>query len=191
MPLRSRRARSLAAAISGWTVRAQHEIAAPAGQLERQPQPARAAAVDRQRLIAHFPAVAVRTVEHARRRSSSRKPGISGRLSTTPVAISSLRDWSAAPSASVTWNRESRHSAADDFDVAQLHGVVAAQLLARRSAGTRAARMPSRVRKPCIAREAALRGLPVSHTSTRRRQRPSISAALSPAGPAPMMMTSL
>jgi hypothetical protein len=41
-----------------------------------------------------------------------------------------------------------------------------------------------------MAREAALRGLPVSHTSTRRRERPSISAALSPAGPAPMTMTS-
>src|SRR5436190_7172691 len=50
--------------------------------------------------------------------------------------------------------------------------------------------MPSRVRNPCIARDAALRGRPVSHTSTRRRERPRISAALSPAGPAPTMITS-
>jgi len=38
--------------------------------------------------------------------------------------------------------------------------------------------------------EAALRGLPESHTSTRRRQRPRTSAALNPAGPAPTMITS-
>src|SRR5688572_24866642 len=50
--------------------------------------------------------------------------------------------------------------------------------------------MPSRDRKPCIACDAALRGRPVSQTSTRRRQRPRMSAALSPAGPAPTMMTS-
>src|SRR5436190_3064514 len=52
-----------------WNLRrpigAQHEIAAPAGEFERQPEPARAAPVNRQRLIAHFPAVAVRTVKNA------------------------------------------------------------------------------------------------------------------------------
>src|SRR5688500_11704318 len=50
--------------------------------------------------------------------------------------------------------------------------------------------MPSRVRYPCSASEAALRGRPVSQTSTLRRQRPRMRAALSPAGPAPTMTTS-
>ena len=48
--------------------------------------------------------------------------------------------------------------------------------------------MPSRLTNPCMACDAALRGRPVSHTSTRRRLRPSISAALKPAGPAPTMI---
>src|SRR5215204_1177164 len=50
--------------------------------------------------------------------------------------------------------------------------------------------MPSRVRNPCMAWDAALRGCPVSQTSTRRRLRPRMSAALRPAGPAPTMTTS-
>ena len=50
--------------------------------------------------------------------------------------------------------------------------------------------MPSRDRKPCISLEAQLRGVPVSHSSTLRLQRPSVSAALRPAGPAPTITTS-
>src|SRR5688572_30806685 len=50
--------------------------------------------------------------------------------------------------------------------------------------------MPSRVRKPCSPVERALRGWPSSHSSTRRRQRPRMSAALRPAGPPPTMITS-
>src|SRR5687767_1846703 len=41
-----------------------------------------------------------------------------------------------------------------------------------------------------MAMAAALRGRPLSHTSTRRRQRPSTRAALRPAGPPPTMTTS-
>src|SRR4051794_23540563 len=41
-----------------------------------------------------------------------------------------------------------------------------------------------------MARAAALRGRPASKTSTRRRHRPSTSAALSPAGPPPTIRTS-
>ena len=41
-----------------------------------------------------------------------------------------------------------------------------------------------------MAREVALRGWPASSTSTRTLARPSTSAALSPAGPAPTMTTS-
>jgi len=41
-----------------------------------------------------------------------------------------------------------------------------------------------------MAFDARFRGRPVSHTSTLRRQRPSISAALKPAGPPPTMTTS-
>jgi hypothetical protein len=46
-------------------VGAQHEIATPGRELERHAEAAVAAAVDRQRLIAHFPSVAVRTMEDA------------------------------------------------------------------------------------------------------------------------------
>ena len=41
-----------------------------------------------------------------------------------------------------------------------------------------------------MAFDARFRCRPVSHTSTLRRQRPSISAALSPAGPPPMTSVS-
>src|SRR5688500_13674739 len=50
--------------------------------------------------------------------------------------------------------------------------------------------MPSRVRKPCRPVERAFRGRPSSHSSTRRRQRPRMSAALKPAGPPPTIITS-
>jgi hypothetical protein len=50
--------------------------------------------------------------------------------------------------------------------------------------------MPSSDKKPCSARDAALRGRPSSKISVRRRQRPNNSAALKPAGPPPTMMTS-
>src|SRR5436190_21899342 len=50
----------------GRAVGAEHEVAAPPGELQRQSRAAGAAAVDRQRLVAHFPAVAVGAVEHAR-----------------------------------------------------------------------------------------------------------------------------
>src|SRR4029450_3821813 len=39
-------------------------------------------------------------------------------------------------------------------------------------------------------RAGSFRGCPASHTSTRRRHRPSTSAALRPAGPPPTMMAS-
>src|SRR5438067_8538255 len=50
--------------------------------------------------------------------------------------------------------------------------------------------MPSRVRKPCNAFEAALRGRPASQRRTRRRHRPRRSAAERPAGPPPRMIAS-
>jgi len=45
-------------------------------------------------------------------------------------------------------------------------------------------------RKPCMAWTVALRGWPLSASSTLRRARPSMSAAFSPAGPPPAMTTS-
>ena len=81
---RTRESRTVVVVDLGRAVRAQHEVTAPPGQLERQAEAAAAAAVDRERLIAHFPAVAVRTMKHAACRRDSRKPGMSGRLSTTP-----------------------------------------------------------------------------------------------------------
>ena len=50
---------------TGRAVGAQHQIAAPAGQLQRQAESAHSAAVDGQRPVAHFPAVAVGAVEDA------------------------------------------------------------------------------------------------------------------------------
>src|ERR1700685_3851632 len=50
--------------------------------------------------------------------------------------------------------------------------------------------MPSRDRKPCMRCAAALRGVPLSVSSTRLRHRPRTSAALNPAGPAPTITTS-
>jgi hypothetical protein len=45
-------------------VRAEHDIVAPSGEHERRAHGARAAGVERQRPVAHFPAVAERAVEH-------------------------------------------------------------------------------------------------------------------------------
>src|SRR5207248_11342831 len=49
----------------GRPVGAEHEIATPAGELQRKPEPARAAPVDRERPIAHLPRVAVRAMKYA------------------------------------------------------------------------------------------------------------------------------
>ena len=61
----ARGARDPSASISHGPSVQSDEIAAPRGQLQREPEAALAAAIDRDRLIADFPAVAVRTVEHA------------------------------------------------------------------------------------------------------------------------------
>ena len=111
---------------------------------------------------------------------------MSGTLSTTPVARSNLRARTRSPPSSVTSNRLSEpHSRGHDLRIPNRHRLVLMQLARARAAGIRAASTPSRERNPCIAWEAAFLGVPVSKTSDRRRQRPSISAALSPAGPAP------
>ena len=64
MPLRSSRVAPVVVDLRR-AIGAEHEVAAPGGQLERQAEAALAAAVDRERPIAHFPAVAVRAVEDA------------------------------------------------------------------------------------------------------------------------------
>ena len=57
--------RAIVRAELGRAVGAEHQVAAPGGQLERETEPTVAAAVDRQRLVAQLPSVAVRTMEHA------------------------------------------------------------------------------------------------------------------------------
>jgi hypothetical protein len=44
--------------------------------------------------------------------------------------------------------------------------------------------------KPCVASAGALRGVPLSITTTERRERASISAPFKPAAPPPMTTTS-
>ena len=138
MPWRSSRARP-SASISARPVGAQHEIAAPAGQLERQ---SRARARRGRRSPAADRALPSRRSTDSGTRScrtARGSPGISGRLSTTPVAMSSLRD--VMRRAVGERDVEARVAALGrrDLDVAQLDGVVLPQLLARDARGTRAA----------------------------------------------------
>lgn len=50
--------------------------------------------------------------------------------------------------------------------------------------------MPSRTMKPCMAAAGALRGVPLSITTTERRERAGISAPFSPAAPPPITTAS-
>ena len=117
-------------------------------------------------------------------------PGISGSTSSTPVAINSLRQYTRRSALSVTRNprdplRPARETSASRKDTSG-YCESSSRATRRKTSGG----MPSRVRKPCIATDAQLRGVPRSHIRTRRVARPSISAALIPAGPAPTITTS-
>ena len=181
MPWRSRRARSSGAISDGPSVQSTRSRLQPVSSSDR-PSAALAAAVDRERLIAHFPAVAVRTVEDAHAVELAEAGNVRqvvgdagrdqqlARLQRRPVGERDVEPRVAA-------------LGGGDLDVADLHGLVRPQLLARdpqelarrrcrRARGTRA----WRARRRCADGR-------VSQTSTRRRQRPRISAALSPAGP--------
>ena len=138
MPLRSSRARSVPVDL-GRTVGAQHEVAAPGGQLERQSETARARAVDGDRLVAHLPAVAVRTVKHA--------AAVELAEARRSRAGCRTRRWRSAACATRTSRRRERHRergrrlarGAATLDIAQLDGVVCARAPRRAVAGTRAA----------------------------------------------------
>src|SRR5262249_34986279 len=113
------------------TIGAQHEIAAPPRQLERKSKAAGAAAVDRERLVAHFPAVAVRAVEDTEpvELPEAGKVGDvvddAGRdqeLARLVLRSVGERDVKACVAAA---------SGVGDSDVADLHGVVLPKLFAR------------------------------------------------------------
>src|SRR5260221_1634740 len=114
---------------------------------------------------------------------------MAGNSSTMPVASRSLRAATCGPSPSVTSKWVAQR-------IASMTATVRTSTLSYRPSCSRPSRksssgaMPSRVRNPWRACEAALRCCPVSQTSTCRRHRPRMSAALSPAGPAPTMITS-
>src|SRR5688572_7365525 len=112
---------------------------------------------------------------------------MSGTRSRTPVARSTAVA-STAPPSICTLNPPGRREMLRTvvWRTSIAYALSSSRPRARRSRGG----IPSRVRNPCSARDAELRGRPSSHTSTRRRQRPSINAALSPAGPPPTMTTS-
>ena len=120
-------------------VGAQHEIAAPGGELERQADAAVAAAVDRQRLIAHLPSVAVRTVEDAAAVQLAEAGNVGQvvddaggeeELAGVHFFAGRERDAEAAVGPALRGN---------DLAGSKLHGGVLRQLLARRGAGIRAA----------------------------------------------------
>ncbi len=153
-------------------VGAQDEIPAPAGQLERETEAAFPVAVDGNRPIADLPAVAIRAVKHA-----------------APVEIEKALDRGQVVDDA---GRQEELARPDPLPALErdLEPRVASALRGRQharpgpkpsrtdAARSRASRrnsrgeMPSRVRYPCIAWEAALRGCPVSSTRTDRRQRP-------------------
>src|SRR5687768_6843492 len=114
---------------------------------------------------------------------------MAGTQSRTPVAISSFSDSTCSPVSSVVTKRLFSHRASVTV-TSRTSTVVYGRSSSRASPRNSSGGMPSRVRKPCMACEASLRGCPLSQTSTLRRHRPSTSAALSPAGPAPTMTTS-
>ena len=178
----SSRSRIQSESDAGPSVQSTRSRSTPSG-----PAPARrrvAPPVDAHRLVAPLPAVAVRAVVHAPSVELGSSPSMSGNSSTTPVASSSFRVRSRVPSSHRTskprWSRVA--STTPRRSISTVSYASRSSRADRRKSAP--AGMPSRVRKPCTACDHRLRGSPTSHTSTRRRQRPSISAALSPAGPA-------
>ena len=93
---------------------------------------------------------------------------MSGRLSTTPVASSSLRECTSSPEASVHAEAASAwHSAATTSLVDRSSTVAYCASSSRASRRNSAGGVPSRVRKPCSACDAALRFLPLSNDQHR------------------------
>ncbi len=124
----------------------------------------------------------------------SARPGTSGSTSFRPVATRTRRALMLRPSAKVTVNRRSPSvaRAAGSAEVTSPKTTRppywrTCSRPRRRSSG---GGVPSRTMNPCMASAGALRGEPLSITTTERRERASISAPFSPAAPPPITTTS-
>ena len=138
--------------------------------------------------VAHLPAVAERAVED---RAAPEPLDARQRRRVVAQAVREHQRARAhrAPPSSFTSKPSASRLGVEHLAVADLDVREAGELLA---AGACAARREHAVwaSRPPIPFDAALAGRPVSSTSTRRRARPSTSAALRPAGPPPTMTAS-
>lgn len=124
----------------------------------------------------------------------SASPGTSGSTSVRPVATRMRRAVMLRPSARVTVNRRSPSAdgAADSAETTSPwttrppYWRTCSRPRRRISGGG----VPSKTMKPCTAFAGALRGEPLSITTTERRERARISAPFSPAAPPPITTAS-
>jgi len=118
----------------------------------------------------------------------SRTPGMSGSVSTTPVATSRRRAPTTRPSSNVTVKR-SPSRAAEATRPAHTSPPYP-RTSDRPASNSAVGLMPSRDRNPCTPAARAFRGSPASITSTERRDRASSKAPFKPAAPPPTTTTS-
>ena len=125
----------------------------------------------------------------------SASPGTSGSTSRRPVATSTRRACSVAPSARVTVKRRSPSAdgaagPAVTTSPDATRAAVAGGPRSRPRSSSSAGGVPSWPSSPCTPSAGALRGVPLSITTTERRERASISAPFSPAAPPPITTAS-